>query len=498
MDVLSDKTLTAAPEIAILGAGFSGMAMAIQLKQSGSDNFTIYEKADEVGGTWRDNTYPGVACDVPSHLYSFSYEPNPSWTRRYSQGSEIWDYMKRCAEKHGLYQKTRFGKTVVCIRHDGKRWRIDFDDGTNAQADVVVSGLGGLHEPSIPEFDGIENFNGAAFHTARWRHDLDLTGKRVAVIGSAASAIQVIPEIAPNVRHLDVFQRTANWVFPRRDYAYPKWLKGFFESAPFLARIYRGIIFSIMEWRFSAFKKGKNFMKRRVRRMFAHHIKTSISDPELRRKVTPDYPIGCKRILASDDYFPALERANVDLVESPITGIEKSGIRTEEGELREADVIVFATGFKPFDIVQSIDVIGPSGLSLRDVWAEKITAHRTVAAPGFPNFFMLLGPNSGLGHNSVISIIEAQVNYIIGLIEKLRNSGASLIEPSPGAAQAFDDQLQTSLKDMVWAGGCKSWYLDKNGRNYTLYAHSVRHFVRDMAIPELSEYVLTPTVHSGE
>lgn len=498
MDALTQRGSADAPEIAILGAGFSGMAMAIQLKKRGIESFTIYEKADDVGGTWRENTYPGIACDVPSHLYSLSYEPNPGWSRRYSSGGEIWDYMKRCAEKHGLYGKTQFGKKVVSARHEGGRWRIAFADGARAEADIVVSGLGGLHEPNIPDFPGKDDFAGPAFHTAKWRHDIDLTGKRIGVIGSAASAIQVVPEIAPKAARLDIYQRTANWVFPRDDHAYPEWLKTLFSVAPLLARAYRGLIFSTMEWRFMAFKRDDNYMKRYVRRVFAKHLEEQVADPELRKKLTPNYPIGCKRILVSDDYLPAVQRENVDLVTTPIERIEESGVRTKDGILHEVDVIIFATGFKPFDIAQSIEVVGPSGVSLKETWAEKIAAHRTVAAPGFPNFFLLLGPNSGLGHNSVILMIEAQVNYVIGLVEAMQRAGAAYVEPDPQAAEAFDRTLQHDLQGMVWAGGCKSWYMDQNGRNYTLYAHSVRRFLKDMAKPDLTEYVLTPTLEPVE
>ncbi|MFQ5562139.1 MAG: flavin-containing monooxygenase [Parvularculaceae bacterium] len=480
------------PQIAILGAGFSGLAMAIQLKNCGVDNFTIYEKADDVGGTWRENTYPGVACDIPSHLYSLSYEPNPDWSRRYSRGREIWDYMKRCAEKHGLYPRIRFNREVKSARHDGGRWRIEFADGARVDADIVVSGLGGLHHPHIPDFPGKEDFAGPAFHTAQWRRDVDLAGKRVAVIGSAASAVQAVPAIATKVARLDLYQRTPNWIFPRNDYAYPGVVKKLFAAAPFLARAYRGFIFSIMELRFMAFKKDENYMKRHVRRIFSKHLKNQVADPELRRKLTPDFPVGCKRILVSDEYLPAVQRDNVDIVTAPIERIERAGVRTKDGVLREVDAIVFATGFRPFDISRSVRIVGPSGVSLADAWKDRIAAHRTVAAPGFPNFFLLLGPNSGLGHNSVLLMIEAQVKYVISLIEAMRREGAAFIEPDPHAADSFDRALQDALQGMVWAGGCKSWYLDEAGRNYTLYAYSVRRFLRDTAKPRLDEYVLKP------
>ena len=480
----ADKAET--PTFAILGAGFSGLGMAIRLRQEGIDSFTIYEKADEVGGTWRENVYPGVACDVPSHLYSFSFAPNPNWSRRFSPGGEIWDYMKDCARKFDLYRSIQFGKKATAVVHDGKRWRIDFEDGSSATADYVVSGLGGLHEPNVPAFEGLESFEGPAFHTAQWRDDVDLTGKRVAIIGSAASAVQVIPEIVDKVARLDVYQRTPNWVMPRHSFAYPGWAKALFARAPFLARLYRGFYFSFLEWRFSSFKKDDNYVKRIVRKTFAKHMDAQVSDPELRAKLTPDYPVGCKRILISDDYLASIQHESVELVTDPIDAVTPKGVRTKDGRERPVDVLILATGFKPFDILESIAVTGPSGLTLKEAWKDGIAAHRTIAAPGFPNFFLLLGPNSGLGHNSVILMIEAQVNYIIKLL-KAAGAGASIV-PKAAAAKAFDRELQARLQGRVWAAECGSWYVDENGRNYTLYPDAVRGFLREMKTPDVSEY----------
>ena len=478
------------PRIAILGAGFAGMGMAIQLRQAGIDSFTIYEKADEVGGTWRENTYPGVACDVPSHLYSFSFEPNPNWSQRYSPGEEIWEYTKHCARKYDLYRSIVFGKTVTAIRHDGRQWHVAFKDGSSVFADFVISGLGGLHEPNIPDFKGAADFNGEIFHTAQWRHDVDLTGKRVAIIGSAASAVQVVPEIAGKVAKLEVYQRTPNWVMPRRSYSYPKWLRSVFRRILILARAYRGFYFSIMEWRFGAFKSGENYIKRFVDKQFQKQMDAQVTDDKLRANLTPNYPVGCKRILISDDYLPAMQRENVELVTDAIETITAQGIRTHDGTERKADVIIMATGFKVFDILASIDVIGPSGTSLRDIWRGGIAAHRTIAVPGFPNFFLVVGPNSGLGHNSVILMIEAQVKYIISLINSACADGVKLIEPKDEAAKEYDRQTQSALRGRVWAANCGAWYVDESGRNFTLYPHAVRDFLREMKEPDMAEFEL--------
>lgn len=501
MDTIAEtsplKRAAASPRIAILGAGFSGMGMAIALKKRGLTDFAIYEKADEVGGTWRENVYPGVACDVPSHLYSFSFEPKPDWSKRFSPGDEIWAYMKAVARKHDLYEKIEFGRKVTRARHDGAQWTVEFADGAAVRADIVVSGLGGLHEPNIPPFEGQEKFRGPMFHTAQWRGDVDLAGKRVAIIGSAASAVQIVPEIQPAVAHLDIYQRTANWVMPRPSYRYPGWAKAMFRAVPPLARLYRGFYFSTMEWRHRAFESGDNWIKRFIARTFEKHMDEQVKDPALRAKLTPSYPIGCKRILISDRYLPAVQKPNVAVVTEPIDRIEEGGIRTKDGALREADVIVLATGFRPFNLLDSIEVTGPSGRTLAETWKGGVAAHRTVAVPGFPNFFMLLGPNSGLGHNSVILMIEAQVNYVLQLVEAMRERGAVFVEPTAQAAAAYDARLQNELKQTVWAGGCKSWYLDATGRNYTLYPHTVRRYIREMRAPALEEFALSEQILGG-
>lgn len=486
------------PTIAILGAGFSGMGMAIRLREEGIETFTIYEKADEVGGTWRENTYPGVACDVPSHLYSFSFEPNPNWSKRFSGGDEIWAYSRRCAEKYDLYRSIQFGKTVTSITHDGLKWCVGFSDGASIKADYVISGLGGLHEPSIPDIQGLQSFDGPVFHTAQWRHDVDLTGKRVAIIGSAASAVQVIPEIVEKVAHLDVYQRTPNWVMPRQSYAYPNWLKSLFTNAPILARAYRGIYFTVMEARFASFNKADNAIKRYIQSVFRKHLEMQVSDSKLRAKLTPNYPIGCKRVLISDDYLASIQKDNVDLITDPIDTMTPGGVRTKDGLEHLVDAVILATGFKPFNILTTLEVSGPKGQSLKDAWKDGISAHRSVAVPGFPNFFMLLGPNSALGHNSVLLMIEAQVNYILKLLDQAREAGARFVDPKREATKRYNEAIQEDLKDRVWAASCGAWYVDENGHNYTLYPHAVRRYLRDMKTPQNDEYFFFSDVTSVE
>jgi len=488
MSVNAQSETGSDPSIAIIGAGFSGLAMAYQLRQRGFENFTIFEKADEVGGTWRENTYPGVACDVPSHLYSFSFDQNPRWSERFSQGGEIQDYVRESARRLDLYPQIRFSKTATRASHDGKGWHISFADGETAHAEILISGLGGLHVPNVPDIAGQDSFSGHRFHTARWDHKVSLTGKRVAIIGSAASAVQVVPSIAPQVSRLDVYQRTPNWILPRGNYRYPDWVKSALGAFPSVQALYRQFIFNLLDLRFPAFKDKDHWMKRHVERRFRAHLDAHINDPELRAKVMPDYPLGCKRVLISDDFYPALAQPHVHLITEPIAAINDTGVVSGNDAQRDVDVIVYATGFKTFELMDALDVTNADGFNLREAWADGIAAHKTLSIPKFPDFFMLLGPNSALGHNSVVLMIEAQTKYIGALLEARRRHGLTNLHPDRFAAQQYDDRLQSQLGDRVWAGGCKSWYLDDNGRNYTLYPDSVRAYFRDLKAPDLREY----------
>lgn len=477
------------PKIAIIGAGLSGMCMAIRLKKAGFTNFTIYEKADEVGGTWRENTYPGVACDVPSHLYSFSFEPNPGWSKHYSPGAEIQNYAQHCAQVHDLQEKITFGAKLVSARYEGDGWQLTFADGKTERADFLISGVGGLHVPSYPEIPGLESFQGTAFHTARWRHDHNLTGRDVAVIGSAASALQLIPEIAPVVKSLTVFQRTPNWVLPREDEAYSASQKARFGRFSVLRKLHRLRIYLSFEMRFPLFRNNKWF-QRWSQKMALAHMEQQVPDAALRAKLTPDYPVGCKRILASNVYFPALQRGNVKVVTDAITGASAEGLTDASGTLHSIDTIIHATGFKPFSLLEGMDVIGKDGQSMADYFARGgVRAHKTVSVPGFPNFAFLTGPNSGLGHNSIILMIEAQVDYIIGCIQAMQGRGAKTIDVKPAAADRFDRQTQAGLDGSVWHAGCKSWYVGADGRNYTLWPNSTLKFRRDMRVVDAEDFV---------
>lgn len=481
------STPTHSPKVAIIGAGISGMCMAIKLKEAGLTSFTLYEKADNVGGTWRDNTYPGVACDVPSHLYSYSFEPNPGWSKAYSPGGEIQGYCEHVAEKYGLLDQTEFGCELTASAYRDGGWDLEFAGGRKERADFLVSCIGGLHVPSFPDFEGHADFKGASFHSAQWDHSQSLAGKRVAIVGSAASALQIVPEIVGKVASLDMYQRTPNWVMPRVDAAYSDTRKGLFKRFPLLAKLHRLMIYLTYESRIGLFR-GSKILTRWARNMAMKHLADQVKDPALRAKLTPDYPLGCKRILASNSFFPALQQDHVSVITKGINRIVPEGIETADGTVRPADIIVYATGFKPFTMLDEQEITGRDGLAMRDYLKDGIRAHRTIMVPGFLNYFMLMGPNSGLGHNSIILIIEAQTKYIIKCIKETLKRGASAIDPLEEASEAFNRDLQEQLKDTVWNGHCQSWYQDENGRIFTLWPKGTINFRRSIKTLDNKEY----------
>jgi cation diffusion facilitator CzcD-associated flavoprotein CzcO len=450
--------------VVIVGAGFSGLAAGILLKRAGFESFTIVEKSDGVGGTWRANTYPGAACDVQSHLYSFSFEPNPSWSRSYGPQQEILAYLERCAEKYGLYAHCRFETAVTGADFDEARglWTVHTTRG-DLPARALVLGNGALHLPSYPDIPGLDSFEGRTFHSARWDHDYDLRGKRVAVIGTGASAIQFVPQIAPKVAKLDLFQRTPPWILPKPDRemsARERWLM---ERVPGMHWLRRTGLYWRLESRayplihdaprISAL--GENIAKR--------FIAKTIPDPALRAKVTPDYRLGCKRVLLSNDYYPALTRPNVELITDGIERIEPSGIRTRDGALREVDALILGTGFRVADYLSPVKIVGRGGRELNDEWRERLQSYLGITVSGFPNLFLLMGPGTGLGHNSMIFMIEAQARYAAQSIASLARSGVAFMDVRADAQQAFTDELERKNASTVWASGCSSWYRTPNG-----------------------------------
>ncbi|MCB9703763.1 MAG: NAD(P)/FAD-dependent oxidoreductase [Myxococcales bacterium] len=462
-------TTTASPSIVIIGAGFAGICMAIQLRKAGIHDFVILEAAARVGGTWRDNTYPGCACDIPSHLYSYSFEPRTSWSRKYSPQPEILDYIEHCVDKYELDPHLHLGVTVTRAVFDevSARWELEAADGRRWSARAVVAGLGALRVPAIPELPGIERFQGAAFHSARWDHSVDLRGKRVAVVGTGASAIQFVPAIAPEVAQLTLFQRTPPWILPKADRAFREGEKAFFGRFPGLERVYRKALYWKHEATAFGFVRHPRFLKV-AERMARQHIKASIADPALRAKVTPSFSIGCKRILISNDYYPALNRPNVEVRTDGIAEVRERSVVTGEGREIEVDAILYGTGFAVADFLAPMEVRGIGGRELSEAWRDGAQAYLGTAVAGFPNFFMIIGPNTGLGHNSMVFMIEAHVHYILQCVQSIVG-GVRTLEVREDAQERFNRSLQAQMRGTVWQTGCQSWYLDDHGRNFTLW-----------------------------
>lgn len=476
--------------IAILGAGMSGLCMAIQLRKRGITDFIVLEKADSVGGTWRENTYPNIACDVPSHVYSFSFELNPDWSHSYSGGQEIWEYCNRCVEKYGLAEYIHYKKTVTNAAFDGDLWQVSLADGANVTADVVVSGLGGLHLPNHADIPGLDDFKGTRFHTANWNHDHDLTGRKVAMIGTGASAGQALPGIAPDVESVTVFQRSAAWVFPRLAQDIPAARRSLFKRHPWLMRLYRWYLWGFMDLMgILALKRGGPLAKR-LKRAGLDHLANSVDDPTTRAALTPDYEPGCKRRVISDDYLSTFNRQNTHLVTCGIERIEANGVRDANGELHEVDTLIEATGFRPFDITDYVTITGRDGQSLQDVWSDKVSALRTMMVPGFPNFFMMLGPNSATGHTSALIMIESTVNYVINCLEFMNSRAVTHLDPDPDEVSRYNARLQKDLRSMIFSGGCGSWYTDDKDFNFTLWPYSAARFVWEQARVEPKEFGL--------
>jgi cation diffusion facilitator CzcD-associated flavoprotein CzcO len=477
-------------DIVIVGSGFSGLGMAIRLKQAGIPDFAVLERAGEVGGTWQANTYPGCACDVPSHLYSFSFAPNPEWTQTYSPQPEIRDYLSRCAEEFGVRPHVRLDTAVESAtwRDDERRWELETTAGT-ISARVLIAGMGPLTEPRIPDLPGLDDFEGETFHSARWNHDFDLTGKRVASIGTGASAIQYVPEIQPQVEQLHVFQRTAPWVMPHSNRPISDTERRLYRALPALQKLLRGGIYAAREALVLGFVKNPRLMKV-LERLARKHMRMQIDDPQLLEAVTPDYTIGCKRILPSNRWYRALGKPNVELVTAGVREVRANAIVGEDGVERPVDAIVFGTGFQVTDIPAAHRVRGRGGKLLDDVWHGSPRAYLGTSIAGFPNLFFLLGPNTGLGHSSMVYMIESQIAHVMGALAHMRERAAETIEIRAAAQQRFNADIDRRMRGTVWNTGCASWYLDDTGRNATLWPDWTWRFRRRAAKLQPADYAL--------
>ncbi len=479
--------------VLIVGAGFAGIGMAIALKRSGMTGFAILERADEVGGTWRDNHYPGAACDVESHLYSFSFEPNPYWTRTFAGQSEILEYMKHCAGKYGIYPFIRFRTSVTRARWDERtgRWHVELDTGEILTARVLVSACGGLSRPAYPDIVGLDRFQGNTFHSARWNHDVALDGKRVAVVGTGASAVQIVPKIAPRVGRLSVYQRTPPWILPKPDRAIRPLERALFRRVPAAQALVREIIYWQREVLALGFVKDPRILKV-LEGLGRRYLKKSVKDRALRDKLSPSYAMGCKRILPTNDYYPALQRPNVELVTEGIQEVTPDGILTRDGGERMLDAIILATGFQVAEQVAPFEIEGRDGRNLAMEWRDGAEAYLGTTVSGFPNFFFIVGPNTGLGHNSMIVMIESQIAYILDAVETMHREHLKLVDVRPAAQEGFNARIHARLANTVWASGCRSWYQTRSGKNTTLWPGFTFDFRRRTRRFDVGAYELVP------
>ncbi|MBS2032177.1 MAG: NAD(P)/FAD-dependent oxidoreductase [Deltaproteobacteria bacterium] len=464
--------------------------MAIRLKQEGVHDFLIFERANDLGGTWRDNTYPGCACDVPSHLYSFSFAPNPDWTRAFSRQPEILAYLRTCAERFGVMPHLRFGHEVQHSAWDeaNQRWRITTSQG-EFTADVLVAGMGPLSEPRLPSVPGLERFRGPTFHSARWDTSFDPSGKRVAVVGTGASAIQFVPAIQPQVAKLLLFQRTPPWIVPRRDRTITSFERWLFRHVPGLQRAIRATLFTLRELLVFGFMRPKTM--RLLQKIALRYLQKSIPDPALRARLTPPYTMGCKRVLISSDYLPALNQPNVEVLSASLSEVRERSVIASDGTEREVDAVIFGTGFHVTDPPLAPHVRGRDGRTLAEHWQKSPKAHVGTTVSGFPNLFLLLGPNTGLGHNSVVLMAEAQIEHVLGALRHMQRAGVTTVEPRPEAQAQFIAETDALLAPTVWnAGGCSSWYLDETGRNSTIWPGFITAFQRRVERFRPEEYLL--------
>jgi len=449
----------------IIGTGFSGIGMAIKLKEAGLHDFLILEKASDIGGTWRENTYPGAECDIPSALYSYSFEPYPHWEYKWSHQPQILDYIKYCADKYEVNPHVHLNKEVASAKWhaaDGL-WEVNCKSGATYHTKTLITAIGQLHHPSWPPFDGIDSYQGPNWHSAQWDHNVDLSGKRVGVIGNAASAVQFIPQIAKTAGEIIVFQRSANWMLPKQDRLYREWEKKLVSRFPNLLKLYRTKIFTLAGALFLMMKTGNKALRTIYQGLSKKYIKKHIKDPKLIAKLTPTYPLGAKRLLFSDDYYEALSKPHVHLVTEPIDHINTSGIKTTDGEQQDVDVLIYATGFKTNPFLLGLDIQGTDQIRIIDAWKDGPINFKGITTSGFPNMFMMYGPNTNLGHNSIILMSESQAKYITKCVSKIENEKWKSMDIKVSIMQSYHDTIQRRLQKMIWAEIDQSWYKSASG-----------------------------------
>ncbi len=474
------------PKVVIIGAGMTGLLVAIKLREAGIDDIIILEKKDKLGGTWRENTYPGVACDVPAHMYTYSFEPNPNWSHRFAYGDEIQAYFEHVATKYKVLPIIRFNEAVESCHFNDATWTLKTSKGETYTADFVVSATGILHHPAKPDIPGLDSFKGECFHTAQWNHDVSLKGKHVGIIGTGSTAAQVIPEVAKEAAKLSVFQRTPQWLVNLPNKAFSEKQKARWRSKPdLLKRLHRWYTFGV-EQTFSKAVIGKKFQHALINILCRLNLWLSIKDPALRAKLKPDYRVGCKRIIVNSTFYDAIQQPNVELVTSGIDHITPEGIKTKAGVFHPLDVLILSTGFHPFNFMRPMDLRGKNGVKIDERWGRKVQAYRSLLIPEFPNFFLMLGPNTPIGNFSVIAMSEVQTEYILKLIGRWQNEEFNEVSATDTALQNFNDYLKEGMKGTVWLGGCQSWYLDEDG-DPAMWPYSWKQWVKEMHAPDMSD-----------
>lgn len=472
----------------IMGAGMAGILSAIRLREAGFGNVVIYEKAGRLGGTWRENTYPGIACDVPSHLYSYSFAPNPTWSHRFAPGAEIQAYFEDIARRYEVEALIQYGKKITRCEFENGRWTVEMADGSTDVGDFVIAATGVLHHPSYPDIEGLDSFEGAAFHSARWNHDTTTTGKRVGVVGTGSTAIQIVSSLVDDVAELTLFQRTPQWIMPIENPAYSEAEQAEFRNRPETMAQLRSEMSHLMIDGFSnALVDANSPQLQAIHDACVGNLENSVKDPALREKLRPDYRAACKRLIMSADFYDAIQRPNARLVTEGIERMEPSGLRTRDGQLHELDVLIFATGFRVDSFMRPMRIVGRNGTVLDDVWKRGPFAYMAIAIPEFPNFFMLNGPNGPVGNFSLIDVVELQFGYIMQLIEQVRSGACCEVSVSRAAADRFDAERLEAAKTTIWKSGCKSWYLDANGVP-TAWPWTFDRFGEEMAKPRLDDF----------
>ncbi len=485
---LPDTATPGDVRVVIIGAGMSGILAAIKLQEADIDDFTIYEKADRLGGTWRENTYAGVACDVPSHLYSYSFAQNPDWSHRFSPGAEIQAYFEDVAHEYRVDRRIQYGKEISRCRFEGGRWQIETSDGTTDQADFVIAATGVLHHPAYPDIEGLDTFEGVQFHSARWNHDVPLAGKRVGVVGTGSTAIQITSALVDEVGELELFQRTPQWVMPQENPAYTEEEKEHYRAHPEALALLRREISRLFADAFSnAVVDASSPQLQAIHQACVANLENSVADPELRDKLRPTYQAACKRLIISEDFYDAIQKPNARLVTSGIERVEPGGVRTVNGELHELDVLILATGFRVDRFMRPMEVFGRDGASLDEVWKKRPSAYNAISIPDFPNLFMLNGPNGPVGNFSLIEVAELQFAYIMQLIEMVRSGECREVSATHEASERFDTDRVEAAKSTVWTTGCRSWYLDDRGVP-AAWPWTFDRFREVMAEPDLDDF----------